>query len=166
MGITWVHPDYRNIPDSVERVITSNVVEDSLFHQWMEHINRKGPREYNILAEPTDSYWFDIGGICKINEPEMELQLDGWKIGMMVRHAEYLLPKCRRIKTSRQILGPHVHIGGWKQGAILTVETAEKIALWLDTELPKRIAEADQLWARHRETMADAGVYVPPRNIP
>lgn len=147
MTITWIRPDPSSTSkDTPDRVVISAVVEQPLVDKWLAHIEPKIVG-YKMLVEPVNEWWFDIGGMCAVDEPEVSLDLDDWKLSMLAGHADCLHHACRRISTRRPDMGPLVHITAWQCHAILTVETAERIAKWLDDEVEGMLKAADDYWS-------------------
>jgi len=162
--LKFIRPDLKTIPLDTDRCTVHAVVEECLADAWLASVTQeKGPWE--ILVSDESAFHYDIGGSVGMDEPLMSYDLGDWSLSVLVRHAEYLQKPCRRIQTHLDWLGDHIWLAGWRCHGVLTVETGEAIATWLDEELPSRIGESDQLWSEHQEAVASCGVDVMPRTL-
>lgn len=157
-NLTYIRPDMSTMPADTERVTVRAVVERSLVRGWLEEV---GETPWRLITEEVSEFHFDAGGIALRDEPSLELVIDSWKFSVFVRHADVLHDQCRRVMTHLAKVGLHVWLPGYWTKAVLSVETGEKIAAWLDQEAYEE--QADSLWEQHLGTMRGAGVIVPPR---
>ena len=163
MNTKFIHPDMKTVPAGIDSAMIHVVVEGPLVDKWLSHAHEK-PVPYEIVVEDCDSYHFDCGGAVHKDEPVLKTDV-GFEISVLLRHAEHLQGYSRKLQTHLDWLSINLLLPGYWVKAVLTVETGERIAAWLDEELRSGIAKSDQLWAEHREMMGRLGVYVPERDV-
>lgn len=160
--LKYIYPDMNTVPEDAERVTIHAVVENPLADKWLAYLNTKKKPE-TILVKDVTEFGFDGGGMVHRDEPTLTLDVNGWTFSVMLRQAELLPGMCRRIQSHIEELGPHVYLRGYWVSGILTVESGEKIAEWIESQMPQIVAKSDQLWAEFREKVTKAGAHVPER---
>lgn len=159
----FINPDMSKMPEGAERKPNHVVIEDHFVEPWLEDLDDHG---FEIKVEDCDCFDYDCGGIVSLKEPTLSYKMPDFRLGLLTRHVDYLHEAITRVQTHLDNLGPHVWLRGYWVSAVFTVERAKEIESWLDEIMPAAIAESDQWWAHHRETMANHNVLVPPRRLP
>jgi len=157
-------------PQSIIRYMT---VEGPLVEKWLELVEAEKKESGIEDLEITDvsEHWFDQGGIVGKEEPRMYVELDGFKYGVFLRHADdSLLAALRqpRTKSTNGILPAYIFVPGFVRGILLTPETGSRLAELFEAEMEEKKTEIEEAWNTYYsmlDRVNDGELRVLPRNM-
>lgn len=167
MRMIYVFPELTDPSLDPDSTIPKSVhLEEQYLGEWLDLVSKYG---LPMNQRDEDKIWYDSGGATHVNEPEWSHPFNGLMVGCLVRHLEdleYYLAK--RLSFDHNPDGPnlseHVLIPSFRHSTILTPEHADQLLTTVREALASGVvAQSDQLWEEHKETMKRCGAHTPPR---
>lgn len=138
--------------------IPPHYVEEPLVEAWLAAVARHGTPM--TVEDAPNGAFFDPGGMISMDEPRVNIVVNGQNLGSWLRGIDTLLPHLRHEgKWAEGSSGPpHCLVRGRYKNVLLTPETARTAADLFEAEANRRAAECDAAHAARDAMLAATGV--------